>query len=107
MTAPPGRPSLSVIATVLHGASTIRELLNSLEAQTLQPEEIVFADGGSTDRTLPILREWAGGRANVAVLSLTGCNISQGRNAAIQQASGPIIAVTDAGVTLEPTWLER
>jgi cellulose synthase/poly-beta-1,6-N-acetylglucosamine synthase-like glycosyltransferase len=34
-----------------------------------------------------------------------GCNISRGRNAAIAAAHGPVVACTDAGVRLEPSWL--
>jgi len=41
------------------------------------------------------------------VLSLPGANIAQGRNAAIRAASGDLLAVTDAGVALDPAWLER
>jgi glycosyltransferase involved in cell wall biosynthesis len=41
------------------------------------------------------------------VLSRPGTNISQGRNAAIAEASGEIIASTDAGVRLSPSWLEE
>ncbi len=36
-----------------------------------------------------------------------GCNISRGRNVAIEAAAGDIIAVTDAGVRLEADWLEH
>ena len=34
-----------------------------------------------------------------------GANISRGRNLAIGAADGPLIAVTDAGVRLDPAWL--
>ena len=40
------------------------------------------------------------------VLEAPGANISRGRNLAIAAAQGPLIAATDAGVRLEPTWLE-
>ena len=41
----------------------------------------------------------------VRVREAPGANISRGRNLAIELASGPIIAVTDAGTRLEPQWL--
>jgi len=41
------------------------------------------------------------------VLVRPGTNISQGRNAAIAEATGEIIASTDAGVRLSPNWLEE
>jgi GT2 family glycosyltransferase len=36
-----------------------------------------------------------------------GANIAEGRNHAIQHSTGDLIAVTDAGVRLDPRWLER
>ena len=40
------------------------------------------------------------------VLVRPGVNISTGRNVAIRESSGDIIAVTDAGVRLEADWIE-
>jgi hypothetical protein len=36
-----------------------------------------------------------------------GANISRGRNLAVQRATGEVIASTDAGVHLEPDWLQK
>jgi cellulose synthase/poly-beta-1,6-N-acetylglucosamine synthase-like glycosyltransferase len=41
------------------------------------------------------------------VIVVPGANISHGRNRAIEAATGDIIAATDAGVVLSPTWLEE
>ncbi len=95
----------SVIITVKNEASTIGQLLDSLAAQTLQPDELIICDGGSADGTPDILR--AEKRLPLTVILRPGANISQGRNAAIQAASGDVIAVTDAGVRLDPHWLEE
>jgi len=46
-------------------------------------------------------------RLPLRVVRRPGGNISQGRNAAIEAATGDIIAVTDAGVCLVPQWLEE
>ena len=46
-------------------------------------------------------------RLPLRIVRLPGANISQGRNAAIQAATGEVIAVTDAGVWLGQQWLER
>jgi glycosyltransferase involved in cell wall biosynthesis len=43
----------------------------------------------------------------VRVIERPGSNISQGRNSAIAEASGEVIASTDAGVRLDPQWLEK
>jgi glycosyltransferase involved in cell wall biosynthesis len=97
--------TISVIATVLNERGSVRRLLESLAAQTLLPDEIVIVDGGSTDGTLDVLRAWPG-RLPLRVISAPGANISAGRNRAIAEASGELIAATDAGVVLSPGWLE-
>ncbi len=96
---------ISVIVTVLNEGNSIRGLLDSLVAQTLQPDEIVVVDGGSTDNTLPILREYSS-RLPLRIVELPGAGISAGRNRAIAEARGDLIASTDAGVVLVPEWLE-
>ncbi len=98
---------VSVIATVLNEGLAIERLLGSLAAQSRLPDEVVIADGGSTDGTLTVLEDWAGvGRLPLYVLEAPGANISAGRNAAIAAASGEVMATTDAGVRLESGWLE-
>ncbi len=96
---------ISLIVTVLNEARSLPTLLNSIAAQTRQPDEVVICDGGSTDGTLDVLR--AETRFPVRVIERPGSNISQGRNAAIEAATGDVIASTDAGVRLDPRWLEK
>lgn len=98
--------NVSLVATVKNEGENIRVLLDSILNQSRLPEEIVICDGGSTDSTLTILEEYKQWLP-LTVLSAPGSNISQGRNHAISAASGPIIAVTDAGVVLSPGWLEN
>jgi glycosyltransferase involved in cell wall biosynthesis len=96
---------VSVIATVKNEGEAIRRLLDSLTAQTRPPDEVVFVDGGSTDDTVQVLESYAD-VLPLRVLVQPGCNISEGRNAAIVEARGEVIASTDAGVRLSPNWLE-
>lgn len=99
---------VSVIATVMNEGASIQRLLDSLAAQTRPPDQIVIVDGGSSDDTVSRLRAHAlCRRGTLIVLVAPGANISRGRNLAIQAADGPIIAATDAGVRLDPAWLEQ
>jgi glycosyltransferase involved in cell wall biosynthesis len=97
---------ISLIATVLNEGDNIHHLMNGLSAQTLPADEIIIVDGGSRDNTLEILRSYET-NLPLKILLREGCNISQGRNAAIEAAKGDILAITDAGVRLTDTWLER
>lgn len=96
---------ISLIVTVLNEGRSLPVLLDTIAAQTRQPDEVVICDGGSTDGTLDVLR--AETRFPVRVIERPGSNISQGRNAAIEAATGDVIASTDAGVRLDPRWLEK
>ena len=97
---------ISLIATVLNEGDNIHHLFDSIRAQTRSPDEIVIVDGGSTDDTLAIMRSYTD-ELPLRIFVEAGCNISQGRNRAIAEATGEIIAVTDAGVRLNEDWLEK
>ncbi|MCR4408461.1 MAG: glycosyltransferase [Anaerolineae bacterium] len=97
---------VSVIATVKNEEHSIHRLLDSLVAQTRQPDEVIIVDGGSTDGTLRVLEKYvAQGVLPLRVLVRPGTNIAAGRNAAIEAATHNLIACTDAGVRLSPNWL--
>jgi glycosyltransferase involved in cell wall biosynthesis len=105
---------VSVICTVLNEGKNVRRLLESLAAQTRQPDEIVIVDGGSTDETVSVLRsatsglyaDQGGDIVPVKVIVEPGANISRGRNVAAAAAIGDVIVSTDAGVWLSSNWLE-
>ncbi|MCS6842853.1 MAG: glycosyltransferase [Caldilineales bacterium] len=97
---------VSVICTVLNEKEAIGRLLDSLAAQTRPPDEVVIVDGGSTDGTQAAILGYAG-RLPLKLSEARGANISRGRNLAVRRSTGEVIASTDAGVWLEPQWLEH
>jgi glycosyltransferase involved in cell wall biosynthesis len=100
------RVRVTLIFTVKNEAVALPKLLDSISSQTRSPDEVIVADGGSTDSTVVVLRQYSS-RLPLKVLVIPGANISQGRNATIRAASGDLICSTDAGVRLDPNWLNE
>ena len=67
---------------------------------------MVVVDGGSSDGTQTVVMGYAE-RLPLKLQEARGANISRGRNLAVKRSTGDVIASTDAGVRLEPDWLER
>ncbi len=95
---------VSLICTVINEEKSIEDFLDSIKRQTREPDEIVIVDGGSTDRTLDILKGYKG--LHIKLISAPGANISQGRNIAIAHAKHPVIASTDGGTRHDKNWLK-
>ncbi|MBP8591273.1 glycosyltransferase, partial [Candidatus Shapirobacteria bacterium] len=100
---------ISFIATVLNEEKTIEALLSSLSRQTKRPDEIIIADGGSTDQTVNKIKAFQKKHSElkIKVLIKKGANRSQGRNLAIKKAKNEIIAISDAGCEPASRWLEK
>ena len=96
----------ALIMTVKNEADALPRLFETLALQTKQPDEIIVADGGSTDDTVKLLRA-AAEHLHLRVLECPGANISQGRNAAIAATDADIIASMDAGTRLDAHWFEK
>jgi glycosyltransferase involved in cell wall biosynthesis len=97
---------ISIVCTVRDEADNIASLLDSMLAQTRAANQIVINDCGSRDETPAIVERYIAAGHPIR-LAYGGHNIPSGRNNAIEHARGPIIACTDAGLTLDPRWLER
>ena len=96
---------ISLILTVFNEGDSIRGVLDSIQVQSRLPDEIVVVDAGSTDDTVRILEAYQT-QLPLKIIIEPGCNISRGRNIAIDYAQGEIIAVTDAGTRLDINWLQ-
>jgi len=99
--------NVSVVITVKNEESSILQLLNSLENQSLKPYEVIIVDGGSKDRTVEIIKSFTTSRDSFKLILAEGANRSNGRNIGISAANSEIIAVTDAGVVVDKYWLEN
>ena len=97
---------VSVVIPVRDEERSIRELLDSLLAQTRPPDEIVITDGGSVDATPQIIEEYIRKGAPVRLIRAGAALPGRGRNLGAAQASHEWIGFTDAGIRLANNWLE-
>jgi cellulose synthase/poly-beta-1,6-N-acetylglucosamine synthase-like glycosyltransferase len=67
----------------------------------------VLVDGGSTDKTVVRARELTAGDARFEIIEAGDATPGRGRNLGIKAARFDWIALTDAGIRLEATWLEH
>jgi len=100
-----GGRSVTVIMTVKNDPVGCATTLSSLTAQSRPPDEVVVVDGGSTDDTLRVIRQYEQSVRNLTLIESPGSNIAHGRNLAAGRASGEIIASIDSGCRAESEWL--
>lgn len=97
------QPRVSVVVPVFNGSATIAACVEALLAQTHPATEIVIVDNNSTDDTRAIV-----GRYPVILLDEREIQTSYAaRNRGIINASGEIVALTDADCTAERDWIEQ
>jgi glycosyltransferase involved in cell wall biosynthesis len=99
--------AVSLVIPVRNEELSLPVLLDSIRRQTSAPDEVIFVDGGSSDKTIRFLQELAVVDASVRVIETGGATPGRGRNVGIAAAKNEWIALTDAGIRLEATWLQR
>jgi len=101
------RLRVSLVIPVKDEEGSLEALIGSIQSQTRPPEEIILVDGGSTDGTVDLARRLTRHDPRFRVLEAGEATPGRGRNVGIAAATYDWIALTDAGIRLEATWLER
>ncbi|GAB4369592.1 MAG: glycosyltransferase family 2 protein [Deltaproteobacteria bacterium] len=86
-------PSVSIVSSVLNGAATIGDCIESVRRQAPPAEHIVI-DGGSTDGTVEIVRQY--GDAVARFVSEPDGGIYDAMNKGIALATGEVIGILNA-----------
>ena len=73
---------ISLICTVYDEGESIRDLLDSIVNQSRTPDEAVFVDAGSDDRTQEIIEEYQGDNDWIKMIVDEGCNDRPGKTQA-------------------------
>jgi glycosyltransferase involved in cell wall biosynthesis len=100
-------PLVSVIVPAYNAASTVRETLRSVLAQTVTRIEVIVVDDGSTDDTAMAVADIAAQDPRVRLERQPQGGVAAARNHAIECASGEFIAPMDADDLWHPAKLER
>ena len=101
------KPLVSVIIPVYNAAPFIRETLDSVQASTYRPLEIVMVDDASTDDSPAIITAYAREHDKCRVLQQTNAGVSVARNHAIREAHGTYILPVDADDKIGTTYIEH
>lgn len=105
---------ISLITICWNSERTLNRALNSVMEQTRRPDEYLFVDGGSTDRTLSILEEFKtrAGNAGMTVRILSqqrtegAAGIPDAWNQGISEVTGDVVGLLNSDDWYEPTALE-
>ena len=103
----PNRPSVSVIVPCRNEIHRLPEFVTSLERQTLQPNEIVIADGMSTDGTREWLSELSVRHPRVEMVDNASQIVPAALNVALAVANGELVARMDTHADYADDYLER
>ena len=85
---------ISIITTTFNSAATIKDTLESVNAQTYHNIEHIIVDGASEDNTLDIVREY--GKRVAKVISEPDKGIYDAMNKGIKAATGNVIGILNS-----------
>lgn len=97
---------VSVLMPCFNASSTLDEAIESILGQSMPDFELVVVDDGSTDRTYPMLLQWAQRDSRIKVFKQTHTGIVQALNFGLACCQAPYIARMDADDYCLPERLE-
>jgi cellulose synthase/poly-beta-1,6-N-acetylglucosamine synthase-like glycosyltransferase len=95
-----------IVVPMFDEAPLIARKLENLAALTI-PRRVVVVDGGSSDSSVEIVRDWISGRDDFTLLETTHRNKTAQLNDALRLHTSEWILMTDADALLDPDALER
>ena len=98
MTVGPATASVSVVITTYNHAHFLAEAIESVFAQTVNPDEIIVVDDGSTDDPARVVGQYR----NVILIRQQNQGLGAARNTGLKAASGEFITFLDADDRLRP-----
>ena len=100
-------PKVSVIIPVYNTGYYLRETLNSICTQTLEEQEIILLNDGSTDGSMKIIEEYATKDSRIQYHTQPNQGLSVARNQAMKHATGKYIYFMDSDDLLDRNALQQ
>lgn len=103
------KQTISVIIPVFNRARLVVRTLESVAAQTRQPERLIVVDNNSSDDSFAVVREWMKsykGSAECILLTEKTPGAAAARNCGLDAADTKIICFFDSDDTMRPSLLE-
>ena len=98
-------PRISIITVCYNSGATIRDTLESIASQSYKNFEHIIVDGGSTDNTLNVIRDWS--KHPIILVSEPDNGIYDAMNKGIALAKGEYIGMLNSDdYFAKPTALE-
>ena len=101
-------PLVSVIILTRNQLAHTKACLQSIEQNTPLPYELIVVDNGSSDGTIPYLRQYALAHANTQVIAnASNRGFAAGNNQGLALASGRHVLLLNNDTVVTAGWLER
>lgn len=95
--------SVSIVIPVFNDQDHLKSCLDSVAAQTIQPDEVIVVDNNCSDDSIKIAKQYP----FVRVISEKKQSVLYARNTGLSAAKGDVVGRIDADTLLEPDWVEQ
>jgi SAM-dependent methyltransferase len=92
-------PNVSIVITSYNHAHYLADAINSVESQTVKPDEIIVVDDGSTDDPAEIVRRFA----DASLVRQDNLGLAAARNLGLSRSRGRFVGFLDADDRLTPS----
>jgi len=99
--------SVALIMPVLNEEFSVAQTLNSVFASTRLPDEIIIADGRSTDHTRVEIEKFRHFGVPIHIIDNPQVYAGAGRNQAVAICQSDVVLLLDFGNTVAPDWIEK
>lgn len=101
------RKRVALVMPIRNEERSVPETMDSVFASTRLPDEIIVADGMSTDGCIAAILTYADRGVPIRVVKNPTIWCGGGRNVAIRATDCDVIVLCDFGNTIEPTYIEE